>query len=145
MIALSAALIAAYGASTFWSLQRAHDQALRAAGAALESMARSAETGTTRSLFEIDAMLLGIERIVAAVLPTTALDGPALKTVLDQFNAQSLSVSDILILDAKRQRGEPGERDPRPHPERSAPSLLHRPPPGRAGEAVHRRTGTEPG
>jgi signal transduction histidine kinase len=100
VIALSAALIAAYGASTLWSLQRAHDQALRAAGTALESMARSAETGTTRSLFEIDAVLLGIEQIVAAVLPTTPLDGPVLKTVLGQFNAQSLSVSDILILDA---------------------------------------------
>ncbi len=99
MIALSAALIVAYGASTLWSLQRTHDQALRAAGTALESMARSAETGTTRSLFEIDAMLLGIERIVVAVLPTTPLDGPVLKTVLGQFNAQSLSVSDILILD----------------------------------------------
>ena len=100
VIALSAALIAAYGASTFWSLQRAHDQALRDAGAALQTMARSAETGTTRSLFEVDAMLLGIERIVATVLPRTALDDPSLKTVLGQFNAQSLSVSDILILDA---------------------------------------------
>jgi signal transduction histidine kinase len=99
VIAFSAALIAACGASTFSSLQRAHDQALRGAGTALESMARSAETGTTRSLFEIDAMLTGIERIVASVLPTTPLDSPALKTVLSQFNAQSLSVSDILILD----------------------------------------------
>src|SRR5271154_3691421 len=70
VIALSAALIAVYGASTLWSLQRAHDQALRAAGAGLESTARSAETGTTRSLFEIDAMLIGIEQIVAGVLPT---------------------------------------------------------------------------
>ena len=100
VIALSAALIAAYGASTFWSLQRAHDQTFRDAGAALQTMARSAETGTTRSLFEVDAMLLGIERIVATVLPRTALDDPSLKTVLGQFNAQSLSVSDILILDA---------------------------------------------
>jgi signal transduction histidine kinase len=100
VIVLSAALIAAYGASTFWSLQREHDQALQAAGAALESMARSAETGTDRSLFEIDAMLIGIERIVGAVLPTAPLDGPAVKTVLGQFNDQSLAVSDILILDA---------------------------------------------
>ena len=100
VIALSAVLIIGYGASTFWSLQRARDQALHDAGAALESMARSAETGTTRSLFEIDAMLIGIERIVATVLPTTALNDPSLKTVLDQFNAQSLAVSDILILDA---------------------------------------------
>src|SRR5271163_4127579 len=65
VIALSAALIAVYGASSLWSLQRAHDQALRAAGAGLESMARSAETGTTRSLFEIDVMLIGIEQIVS--------------------------------------------------------------------------------
>src|SRR5271155_1227122 len=99
VIALSAALIALYGASTLWSLQRAHDQALRAAGVGLESMVRSAETGTTRSLFEIDAMLIGIERIVAGVLPTTQLDSSALKTVLGQFNAKSQSVSDILILD----------------------------------------------
>lgn len=111
MIALSAALIAAYGASTLWSLQRAHDQALRTAGTALESMARSAETGTTRSLFEIDAMLIGIERIVDAVLPTTPLDGPVLKTVLDQFNAQSLGQRHP-DPGRKRQRGEPGERDP---------------------------------
>jgi len=100
VIVLSAALIAAYGASTFWSLQRTHDQALRDAGARLESMARSAATSTARSLFETDAMLSGIEQIVATVLPTPALDGASLRTVLEQFNNQSLAVRDILILDA---------------------------------------------
>jgi signal transduction histidine kinase len=98
VIALSAVLIAGYGASTFWSLQRAREEALRDAGSALESMARSAETGTSRSLFEIDAMLIGIGRIAATVLPTTQLGDPSLKTVLRQFNEQSLAVSDILIL-----------------------------------------------
>ena len=38
------------------------------------------------------------------VLPTTPLDSPVLKTVLGQFNAQSLSVSDILILDVRATR-----------------------------------------
>src|SRR5487761_1681825 len=93
-------LIGAYGASAFCSLQRAHDQALQDAGAALAVMARSAESGTARSLFEVDAMLTGIERIVDQVLPKAALDSPALHTVLGQFNAQSLAVGDILILDA---------------------------------------------
>ncbi len=92
-------LIGGYGASAFSSLQRAHDQAMQDAGAVLVGMARSAETGTARSLFEVDAMLSGIERIVDQVLPTAALDSPALGTVLAQFNAQSLAVSDILILD----------------------------------------------
>jgi signal transduction histidine kinase len=100
VIVLSAALIAAYGASTFWSLQRSHHQALRDAGARLESMARSAETSTARSLFEIDAMMSGIEKIVATVLPTPALDSASLRTALGQFNSQSPAVRDILILDA---------------------------------------------
>jgi signal transduction histidine kinase len=113
VVALSVVLIMAYGASTFSSLQRAHDQALRDAGATLESMARSAETGTTRSLFEIDAMLVGIERIVTTVLPTTALNDPSLKTVLSQFNAQSLAVSDILILDSNGKEVNRAEASPK--------------------------------
>ncbi|MGA8379911.1 MAG: ATP-binding protein [Stellaceae bacterium] len=94
-------LIGAYGASVFCSLQWAHDQALQDAAATLAGTARSAESGTARSLFEVDAMLSGIERIVDRVLPTTALDSPALNTVLGQFDAQSLTVSDILVLDAE--------------------------------------------
>ena len=94
-------LIGAYGASVFYSLQRARDQALKDAAAALAEMARSAESGTARPLHEIDAMLTGVERIVDTVLPTAALDSPTLKTVLDQFDAQSLTVSDLLILDAE--------------------------------------------
>ncbi len=94
-------LIGAYGASVFYSLQRARDQALQDAAAALAGMARSAESGTAQSLYEIDAVLAGIERIVDTVLPTAALGSPALKTVLGQFDAQNLAVGDLLIVDAE--------------------------------------------
>ncbi|HEV2099912.1 MAG TPA: ATP-binding protein [Stellaceae bacterium] len=49
---LAAVLITAYGAGTLWSLQRSHKQAMYDAGARLESIVHSAETGTARSLFE---------------------------------------------------------------------------------------------
>jgi signal transduction histidine kinase len=100
VIALSVVLVLAYGASTFRFELHSYRQATNDAAAALQGTARSAEIGTTRSLFEIDAMLVGIERIVDTVLPTTALDSRSLSTVLSQFNEQSLSVSDILILNA---------------------------------------------
>ena len=99
VIALSAVLVAAYGASTAVFLAHSHRQALRDAGGTLESTALSAAIGTNRSLFEIDAMLLGVERMLSTVLPDAKLDDPAVTTVLRQFNEENLAVSDILILD----------------------------------------------
>jgi signal transduction histidine kinase len=101
VIALSAVLIIAYGVSTGISLRRSHQQTLRDAAATLESTARSAEVGTSRALFEIDAILSGVDRMLSTVLSGMRWDAPAVKTLLCQFDHQSLAVSDILILDDK--------------------------------------------
>ncbi len=99
VIALSAVLVAAYGASAFIFLDRSHRQALQDADRTLESTALAAAIGVNRSLFEIDAMLLGIEQMLATVLPDATLDDASVTTVLRQFNEQNLAVSDIVILD----------------------------------------------
>src|SRR5580704_9835701 len=82
MIVLCAILVSAYGASMYASLHRAHRQALEDATSTLESIARSAEVGTNRAIFETDAMLLGIERMLETVLPNAPLDDRAVRAVL---------------------------------------------------------------
>jgi signal transduction histidine kinase len=101
VIALSVLLVAAHAASTAYLLRSSYRRAMDSSAAALESTARSAELGTANSLFETNAMLVGIGRIVATALPAAPLDAPALAAVIREFDEQSLGVSDILILDDK--------------------------------------------
>ncbi len=113
VIVLGAVLVLAYGASTFLSLRHAYRQTLRDATVTLESMARSAETGTSHSLFEIDATLLGVDRMLATVFSGTQWDDPAVKTLLRQFDEQKLAITELLILNDKgrevnRSRSAPG-------------------------------------
>jgi signal transduction histidine kinase len=99
MMVLCAVLVSAYGASMYASLHRAYQQTIDDATATLESIARSSEVGTNRSIFAIDAALLGVERMLDALLPQTPLDSPVVKQVLNQFDDQTLVLRDILILD----------------------------------------------
>jgi signal transduction histidine kinase len=76
-------------------------------------MARSAETVTSYSLFEIDATLLGVDRMLATVFSGTQWDDPAVETLLRQFDEQKLAITELLILDDKgrevnRSRSAPG-------------------------------------
>jgi signal transduction histidine kinase len=100
MIVLCTILVSAYGASMFGSLHRAHNQTVDDATGNLQSIARSAEVGTNRSIFEIDAMLLGVERMLDTMLVQTPLDDHKVKVLLNQMNDQTLAVRDILIVDA---------------------------------------------
>jgi signal transduction histidine kinase len=99
MMVLCAVLVSAYGASMYTSLHRAYQQTIADAAGTLESIARSSEVGTNRSIFEIDAALLGVERMIETLLPQTPLGDRAVKMLLNQFNDQTLVVRDILILD----------------------------------------------
>jgi signal transduction histidine kinase len=101
MMVLCAVLVSAYGASMYASLHRAYHQTLDDATANLDSIARSSEVGTNRSIFEVDAALLGVERMLDTLLPDTSLDDPAVKALLSQFDNQTLVVRDILILDTR--------------------------------------------
>src|SRR5262249_27036167 len=101
MVVLCAVLVGAYGASMYTSLRRAHDQAMADAVASLESVARSVEVDTNRSLFEIDAMLLGAERLLDALFPDTPMEDRAVRTLLSEPDDQTLAVRDLLILDAQ--------------------------------------------
>ncbi len=120
VILLTALLVVTYGFSTAIFLKRSHDQALDDAAGALENITRSAEMGVNRSLFEIDALLLGVERTLTTVLADKPLDDPSVTTMLRLLNTQSLAVSDILIVDANGQEvnwAVPGSR-PRDDSER---------------------------
>src|ERR1700682_2831575 len=99
MIVLCTILVSAYSASMYGSLHRSYRQTLDDATGGLQSIARSAEVGTNRSIFEIDAMLLGVERMLETMLPDTPLGDPRVKQLLNQFNDQTLTVRDIVIVD----------------------------------------------
>ena len=99
MMVLCAALVSAYGASMYASIHRAYQQTMDDSTATLESIARSSEVGTNRSIFAIDAALLGVQRMLDTLLPRAPLDGPAVKVLLNQFDDQTLVVQDILIID----------------------------------------------
>ncbi|HXP03735.1 MAG TPA: PAS-domain containing protein [Stellaceae bacterium] len=99
MIVLCTILVSAYGASMYGSLHRSFRQTLDDATGGLQSIARSAEVGTNRSIFEIDAMLLGVERMLETMLPNAPLSDPSVKQLLNQFNDQTLTVRDIVIVD----------------------------------------------
>src|ERR1700730_14099649 len=101
MIVLCAVLVSAYGASMYASLHRAHRQALDDAAGTLQSIARSAEVGTNRSIFEIDAALLGVERMLEIMLADAPLPGRSVKTLLNQVNDQTLVLRDLLIVDTE--------------------------------------------
>jgi signal transduction histidine kinase len=100
MIVLCAVLVSAYGASMYASLHRAHRQALDDASSTLESIARSAEVGTNRSIFEIDAALLGVERMLDVILPDKPLTDRSVRTLLNQANDQTLVLRELLIVGA---------------------------------------------
>jgi signal transduction histidine kinase len=99
MMVLCAVLVSAYGASMYASIHHTYQQTMDDAAATLESIARSSEVGTNRSIFAIDAALLGVERMLETTLPQTPLDDPTVKLLLNQFDNQTLVVRDILILD----------------------------------------------
>jgi len=99
MIVLCAILVTAYGGSAFVWLWRAQEQTLKNAAATLDSIARSTEIGTNRSIFEIDAMLLGIDRAVAELFPDVPLSDRGVTALLRRLNDHSLLVRDIMILD----------------------------------------------
>src|ERR1700730_6730509 len=113
LIVLGAVLVLAYAASTFLSLRHAYQQTLRDATATLESITRSAETCTSHLLCEIDATVLGVDRMVGTVLSGMQWEDPAVETLLRQFDEQKLAITELLILDDKgrevnRSRSAPG-------------------------------------
>lgn len=99
VILLGAILVIGYGASTLLSISRGYRQTLHDEAATLESVARSAEIGTSKSLLEIDATLLGVDRMLATIFSGTRWDGPEVHALLGQFDQQNLAISEILILD----------------------------------------------
>ena len=99
VLVLCAGLVLAYAASVFVALQRSYRQTMQDAVATLDGTARSVEVGTTRSIFEIDTMLLGLESRLASDFSKTPLNDPAVQTLLRQVVDQSLVARDILILD----------------------------------------------
>ena len=101
MMVLCATLVSAYGASMYASIHHAYQQTMDDAAATLASIARSSEVGTNRSIFAIDAALLGVGHMLETLLPDTPLDDPAVKLMLEQFDDETLVVRDILILDTK--------------------------------------------
>ena len=71
MVVLCTVVVLGYAGSAFISVWRGYNQAVSDAQTTLERISRSAEVGSNRSIFEIDATLLGVERTLAALFPSS--------------------------------------------------------------------------
>jgi signal transduction histidine kinase len=99
LIAFSAALILAFGGILAHSAYRSHRQIVGSAATAAESVARSAETNTGRTILSIDAMLVGIGQALASTYRDLPLDGSEVQAMLRRMDEQTQPVRDILIVD----------------------------------------------
>jgi signal transduction histidine kinase len=99
VVACCVALILAFGGILAQSSIRAHQQILADATTTAESIVRSAENNTGRTLLSIDAMLTGISQALGSAYRDAPVDGPEIRAMLHQMTAQTLSVHDILLID----------------------------------------------
>src|SRR3982074_2244452 len=99
LVAFSLALILAFGGILAQSAYRTYRQIVNDAATAAASILRSAETSTGRTILSIDAMLMGIGQALATTYRDVPIGGPEVQAMLRRMNEQTLSVSDILILD----------------------------------------------
>jgi signal transduction histidine kinase len=116
LVAFSAALIVAFGGILLQSSDRTHRQIAGDAEARAESMVRSAELSTARTIRSIDAMLAEIAQSLAADRDAP-IDGPEIQAMLRQMNERVLSIRDILVIDEAGHRvngGAPVERSRSP-------------------------------
>ena len=99
VIAFSVALILAFGGILTQSSYRTYRQIVTDAATSAESIARSAETSTGRTILSIDAMLMGISQALGTTYRSMPIGGSEVRSMLRRMNEQTLSVRDILIID----------------------------------------------
>jgi signal transduction histidine kinase len=99
VIAFSAALILAFGGILTQSSYRTHRQIIADAATSAESIARSAETNTGRTILSIDAMLMGINQALDTAYRNVPIGGSDVRAMLRRMNEQTLSVRDVMIID----------------------------------------------
>jgi signal transduction histidine kinase len=99
LIAFSVALILAFGGILAQSAYRTYRQIVSDAATAADSIARSAETSTGRTILSIDAMLIGVGEALATTYRDMPLEGAEVQAMLQRTKAQTLSVRDVLIID----------------------------------------------
>src|SRR5258708_1745712 len=104
LITFSVALVLAFGGILAQSAYRTYRQIVGDAATAADSIARSAETGTERTILSIDAMLVGIGQTLASTYRDAPIDGPEVRAMLRRTKGQTLSVCDILIVDENRRQ-----------------------------------------
>ena len=99
VIAFSAALILAFGGILTQSSYRTYRQIIADAATSAESIARSAETNTGRTILSIDAMLMGINQALDTAYRNVPIGGSDVRAMLRRMNEQTLSVRDVMIID----------------------------------------------
>ena len=114
LIAFSAALILAFGGILAQSSYRTHRQIVGDAASTAESMVRSAETHTGRTILSIDAMLMGIDQTLNSDYREAPVGGSAVQAMLRRMNEQTLAVRDILIIDETGRLVNGGDADGTP-------------------------------
>ena len=104
VIAFSVALILAFGGILTQSSYRTYRQIVTDAATSAESIARSAETSTGRTILSIDAMLMGISQALDTTYRSMPIGGPEVRSMLRRMNEQTLSVRDVLVIDENGRR-----------------------------------------
>ena len=100
LISASGLLVLCFGLALGLGLYREYREATADADAALETLARSAEVNTNRTIMAVDSMLVGAARFLDTTYRDAPLDGAEVKALLRQLNEQTMPVRDIILIDA---------------------------------------------
>jgi signal transduction histidine kinase len=100
LISASGLLVLSFGLALGLGLHREYRQVTAAATTRLETLVRSAEVNTNRTIMAVDAMLVGAAHFLDTAYRDAPLDGPEVRGLLRQLNEQTLAVRDIVLIDA---------------------------------------------
>jgi signal transduction histidine kinase len=101
ILLFSVAGAAAFAGVLVFSLERSYRRIVDDAVITAESIARSAETHTGRTILAVDATLVSLSEFLDGAYRNQPLDGRAVKELLRQVNEATFSARDFMILDAR--------------------------------------------
>jgi signal transduction histidine kinase/CheY-like chemotaxis protein len=99
VVGFSATLILVLGSLIGLSLLRSRDAIVDNLSRGTQGLVKAAGSYVNRSVFAVDAMLLGIQGTLNASFANAPLDGPAVKRMLQQLNEQWFQVRNIQLID----------------------------------------------
>ncbi len=99
-VAFSLVILGVLGAMVWLSLERSYRMVLSEGERITSSLAVAVETFVSRSIFSVDALLLGLPNTLNQGYLDVPMDGPEVKRALRQINEQAFQVRDVQLIDS---------------------------------------------